>query len=96
MGYNYGMSGKSKQQQEIVRQREREEELRKQHAERKRKQEFDMYLISQSKGYICPNCAPDELQMSKIDYKTKYIAEVTLKCSKCDYSRTIEISNFDI
>lgn len=34
MGYNYGMHGKSSQQQAIVRQREREEKLRKQERER--------------------------------------------------------------
>ncbi|MEB9998652.1 hypothetical protein [Bacillus cereus] len=96
MGYNYSMHGKSKQQQAIVKQREKQEEIIKENRERLRKKEFDMYLISQSKGYICAYCAPDELEMSKIDYKTRYTAEVTLKCPKCNHSQVIEISNFDI
>lgn len=73
-----------------------QEELRNQHFDRKRKKEFDMFLISESKGYICPNCVPKELEMSKINYLDKYTAEVTLKCNECDYSKTIELSNFDI
>lgn len=72
------------------------EELRRQFLERKHKREFDMFLIAESKGYLCPFCVPKELKMSKIDYIDKYTAEVTLKCRECDYSKTVELSNFDI
>ena len=57
MGYNYGMQGKTSQQQAIVRQREREEELRKKEAAKQNEisckaiqQAGDYKVVSFSKG----------------------------------------------
>jgi len=49
MGYNFGMQGKSSQQQAIVRQREREEELRKK--ERIRQNEISCKAIERTGQY---------------------------------------------
>lgn len=64
--------------------------------EEREKRKFNIYIIQESEGYICPNfCEPDSMKIKNIKYINSYTAEVELTCDICKYTKTISIENYD-